>query len=141
MSTPSGRWANPKFKKAYLQLVSNLAESMCAPFWWSVAVHGDQKATILHNGTICYINTGTRSIAVTANHVYQQYLKDLQTHGAPAIECQFGSSTIYPERHAIAQSFRFDIATFDVPEVFVNAARNMKTQHHALAWPPDRAEQ
>lgn len=138
----SGRWSDPGFKQLYLSAISKLAEITCAPLWWSVARPGDTAARILHNGTICYVATGSRRIGVTANHVYQAYLEDLRREGADAIECQFGSSTIYPERHAIVQSALWDVATFDVPEVFVGASqRNPKSHHHAVQWPPRRPEQ
>ena len=101
----------------------------------------DPLARILHNGTICYIDTGARSIGVTANHVYRQYLQDLEKHGAAAIECQFASSTICPETRVVAQSEIWDLATFDIPEVFVGAsARNPKTHHHPIQWPPRRSQ-
>jgi len=112
---------------------------MCAPFWWSIGI-GNQPATILNNGTICYVNTGTCELGITANHVYQKYLVDLEEHGPDAVECQFGGSTISPEKHAVAQSRKRDLATFQIPEVFVTAAfRNPRTQHHPTTWPPARA--
>ena len=91
--TTSGKWADPNFQRQYLKAVSNVAEGTCAPFWWSVAKPTDTKARILHNGTISYVDTGSRQIGVTANHVYQAYLADLEHHGAVAIESQFASST------------------------------------------------
>jgi hypothetical protein len=98
---------------------------------------GDDKARILHNGTICYVNTGIRELGITAKPRLSTYLKDLQAHGHQAIECPFGSTTIYPEKHAIAQNEKWDIATFEIPEVFVNAAdRSIDTQHRPLIWPP-----
>ena len=118
-----------------------MAEGTCAPFWWSVAKPTDTKARILHNGTISYVDTGSRQIGVTANHVYQAYLADLEHHGAVAIESQFASSTIYPEKRVIASSKAWDIATFDLPEVFVSAsAGRPKSHHHAVQWPPARAQ-
>ena len=113
---------------------------MCAPFWWSVATPGDTVARILHGGTICYVDTSSRRIGITANHVYKKYLADKDTHGAEAIECQFGSSTIYPERRVIAASETWDIATFDLPDVFVGASIQ-KSYHHAVRWPPHRAQE
>ena len=114
---------------------------MCAPFWWSVAKPEDTAARILHNGTICYVDTGSRRIGITASHVYIEYLADKENHGAEAIECQFGDSTIYPEKHVIADSERWDIATFDLPDVFVGGAiRNRKSYHHAVRWPPQCAQ-
>jgi hypothetical protein len=80
--------------QVYREAMMNLAQMMCAPFWWSVGEPGDRATNILNNGTTCYVDTGTRKLGVTANHVYQTYIRALQKHGAPAIECQFGSSTI-----------------------------------------------
>ena len=113
---------------------------MCAPFWWSVAIPDDPVAWILHNGTICYVNTSSRRIGITANHVYKEYLADKEAHDAEAIECQFGSSTIYPEERVIDGSEEWDIATFDLPDVFVGASLNPKSYHHAVRWPPHRAQ-
>jgi hypothetical protein len=114
---------------------------MCAPFWWSVGDTRDSTGRILHNGTICYVDTGSRQVGITANHVYQKYLDDLERYGADAIECQLGSSTIYPERRMIARSKKLDIATFDVPAVFVSAStQRPKTHHHAIQWPPRRVQ-
>ena len=50
----NGFWS----RRQYLSAVSGLAECMCAPFWWSVAKPEDTAARILHNGTICYVDTG-----------------------------------------------------------------------------------
>jgi hypothetical protein len=130
----------PALRRALFVNLSGLAGSMCAPFWWSLKRHGDERARILHNGTICYLDTSTREIGVTANHVYERYLADLVKYGDAPIECQFGGSTIYPERHAIAQSRKWDLATFQVPQVFIAAAHlRRRTQHHPSKWPPERA--
>ena len=98
-----------------MSVVSGLAQCMCAPFWWSVATPEDAVDQILHNGTICYIDTSSRRIGITANHVYKKYLADKEAHDAEAIECQFGSSTIYPERRVIDASEKWDIATLISP--------------------------
>ena len=63
-----------------------------------MATPEDTVARILSVGTICYVDTGSRRIGITANHVYKKYLADKEKYGTKAIECQFGSSTIYPER-------------------------------------------
>ena len=132
---------DPGVRGSTLSVVSGLAQCMCAPFWWSVATPEDAVAQILHNGTICYIDTSSRRIGITANHVYKKYLADKEAHDAEAIECQFGSSTIYPERRVIDASERWDIATFDLPDVFVGASiRNRKSYHHAVRWAPHRAQ-
>ena len=78
---------------AYLKAMSTLAETMCAPLWWSVKTETDQQARILGIGTISYVDTGTRKIGVSADHVYQDYLTNLAEYGSTAVECQFGGST------------------------------------------------
>ena len=121
--------------------LSKLAGSMCAPFWWSLKREEDQQACIRNNGTICYLNTGGRELGITANHVYQKYLEDLAEYGDGAVECQFGGSTIRPEQRALSQSEKWDLAAFDVPNVFVSAAYgSQRTQHHPGEWPPVRPQ-
>ena len=58
-------------RKASMNLLTKFAQMMCAPFWWSVGDPGRPATKILGNGTICYVNTGTRELGITANHVYQ----------------------------------------------------------------------
>lgn len=123
----------------YFQLLSKLAEGMCAPFWWSLQKDVGKLAHILNNGTICYVNTGTAELGVTANHVYKKGLEHLEECGELAMECQFGGSTIHPQKHVISQSNKWDLATFAIPEVFVTASQmRYRTHHHAPKWPPDR---
>jgi hypothetical protein len=141
MTIPTERWADTTFQKVYLSAVSAGAQSVCAPFWWSVAEPVNAAARILHNGTICYICTGSRFIGVTANHVYQKYLDDVEQFGRVAIECQFAGSTIYPEQRLIDRNKLWDLATFDIPRVFVSASeRNPKAHHHPVTWPPVRVQ-
>jgi hypothetical protein len=54
---------------------------MCLTFWWSVGEPGGRADRILNKGTIGYVNTSTRALGVTANHVYQTYVRALQKHG------------------------------------------------------------
>jgi hypothetical protein len=107
----------------YLQQFSNMAMNMCVPFWWSSGPRGG--AQVRQNGTLCYVNTGTRRIGITADHVYAGYLVDKAQH--EEVECQFGGSTVNPEDRLIARSERYDLATFDVPEVFVSASFRTST--------------
>ena len=118
----------------YFQAYTDMARNMAAPFFWSTG-EGD-GASVLANGTICYVNTGTRHIGITCDHVYQQYLKDLER--LSDVEAQFGSSTVRPEERLIDRSpeGEMDLAVFDVPEVFVSASRG-NYHHNALRWPPE----
>ncbi len=120
--------------------LSKIAEAMCAPFWWSLKKPGDTQAHILNNGTICYLNTGSSELGITANHVLGKYLQYREEH-EDVVECQFGGSTISPEERIIDRSDYWDLATLDVPEVFVSAAHlARRTQHHPTSWPVQRVK-
>ena len=70
------KWEYLNRDGAHLQLFDE-AKPMAVPFWW----HGPTKdnGDILHNGTICKVDTSARIIGVTADHVYGEYLKDRPT--------------------------------------------------------------
>ena len=117
----------------YLPQLRQLAMSMCAPFWW----HGereDKEYGIIHNGTICCLNTGSKVIWVTADHVYNQYLSDKDSY--QSFGCQFGSSTVQPEKYLIDRNRGLDLATFEVPGVLM--APSGISVHYPLKWPPER---
>lgn len=102
----------------YLPALRAIAQGACAPFWW----HGtatDGAHRIHHNGTVCFVNTGKRLIGVTAHHVLAGYRAALEFQ--PALRCQFGSATVEPLRHLIAESQYLDLATFDLSNVVVAA--------------------
>jgi hypothetical protein len=48
MPTPWGRWADPNFRKAYASVVSAGAQSVCAPFWWSVPELEQSVVQVVH---------------------------------------------------------------------------------------------
>src|SRR4051812_7307971 len=85
-------------KTGYMKVYEEMTKAMCAPFWWS-SKSGKQSAQVVGNGTVCFINTGTKHIGVTADHVYDGYLTAKET--LPDVDCQFGGSTFLPERHFI----------------------------------------
>jgi hypothetical protein len=60
------------------------------PFWW----HAPREAEgiILHNGTLCRIDTGSRVIGVTACHVYAKYMEERTQDST--FTCQFGAVTV-----------------------------------------------
>lgn len=126
-------------RAGYMDVYEQMTKAMCAPFWWSTQA-GNQPATVAGNGTVCFINTGTRHIGVTADHVYQGYLNAKAE--LPDVECQFGGSTFLPERHLIDRSpeNELDLATFEVSEVFVTSSMG-HYHHNALKWPPDPVRQ
>src|SRR4029450_8872898 len=57
----------------------------------------------------------------TNNHVYQQYIDDLANF--PHVEAQFNGNTIKPETRLIDGNKELDLATLDVPAIFVSPVR------------------
>jgi len=60
-------------------------------------------------------DTGTETLAITADHVYAAYLNDLEA--GRVFECQFGSVLVRPETMLIARDAHLDVATCRMPTV------------------------
>ncbi len=118
-------------KLGYLSVLRGLVQSHTCPIWW---YHDRRTAgeSILHSGTVALVNTGCKVIAITANHVYEQYLLDKRRDAE--VKCQFGSVTVEPERYVIAADANLDMATFELPVVLATATGAIA--HNAPTWPP-----
>ena len=117
-------------RAGYLPALRGIGKSACVPFWW----HGldtEGKYCIHHNGTVCFLQTPKRLIAVTARHVFDEYRRVKLAQ--PDIRCQFGSTTTEPESRLIAENEYLDLATFDVSAVVVAASGG--SPHAPLIWP------
>src|SRR5262245_8900513 len=93
----------------YLPVLRGLVMSHTSPVWW----YDDRRAvgeSIVHSGTVTFVNTGSRIIGVSANHVYEQYMKDKAA--VPSLKCQIGNVTIEPERYVIDSDKSLDLVTF-----------------------------
>lgn len=115
----------------YLPALRAQAKAVCAPFWW----HGYDDAEIyriLHNGTVSFVDTGVRKLAITADHVLEQYLKDADRD--PNVVCQFGSATVDIRHRVVARERDLDLATIDVSDVLVGPTG--ASFHAPLKWPP-----
>jgi hypothetical protein len=118
-------------RSGYLSVLRGLVMSHTCPVWW----YDDRNpvgASIQHSGTVTFVNTGSRIIAVSANHVYEQYLKDKSA--TPSLKCQFGGVTVEPERYVIDSDKGLDLVTFDLPVVLATATG--VTIHNSPVWPP-----
>lgn len=114
----------------YLPALRSIAKMASVPFWW----HGrdkEGKYCIHHNGTVCFLQTSKRLIAVTAWHVFDEYrtAKAQQSD----IRCQFGATTTEPEKRLIAESEYLDLVTFDMSAVVTAASGGLP--HAPLIWP------
>lgn len=119
-------------RAGYMPEMGRLAHALGAPFWW----HGEDEAgryRIFYNGTVCFLHTEPKVIAVTAEHVYAQYLRDKKRYSA--FSAQMGNSTVEPEKYLIDFSEELDLATFSLPDILL-AATGVAI-HHPVRWPPE----
>jgi hypothetical protein len=86
----------------------------------------------VNNGTLCAVDTGERTICVTAAHVYAQYLSDVEQFRD--IECQMGNVRVKLEECIIDSDPVADLATFDISSILVNGSG--VRAHASHAWPP-----
>jgi hypothetical protein len=125
-------------RSGYLPALRAIAQTCCAPFWWH-GLDSQGQYRILHNGTVCLVNSGVNLFAVTAQHVFEQYESDLASD--PELRCQFGSSTVQPERLLIERSKELDLATFAMSQIQTAAIR--VRPYAPVSWPaaPVRMEE
>ena len=123
-------------RAGYIPIIRGLARSHTCPFYW----YDDSRPvgdSVLHNGTVTFVNTGAATIAISAFHVYNQYIRD-RAKGRH-IKCQFGSATVEPEKYLFSSDENLDLVTFRLPEVLTAATRVIV--HNAPKWPPDKLTQ
>ena len=115
----------------YLPQLRSLVKSATVPLWWwrnSLRI----SDSILHSGTLCAVDTGTNTVCVTADHVYAQYLADIEKHDD--VECQIGNVRIRLQDYLIERDSVMDLATFDVSPILI-AGSGIRVQA-AHTWPP-----
>ena len=117
----------------YLPHVFAIAQNATMPIWWSRASSPIGSA-VLHNGTMCAIDTGSTCICVTAGHVYSKYLEHKYKFGD--LECQIGSVRINLEDYLIDYNCDLDLATFEISAVLIAGSRVQP--HGAPKWPPEQ---
>ena len=128
---PSRRSSIDSAERAgYLPALSSIAKAMCVPFWWHGRDHSGGYS-ILYNGTVCFLDTGSRRIAFTADHVLAQYIADIERDSE--VVCQFGSATVAPETRIIDRNPNLDLATIDVSDVLVGSTGG--SFHLPITWP------
>jgi Trypsin-like peptidase domain len=80
------------------------------PFlWFTPTAENDLNA---RNGTAFFV-TADQTFVVTANHVFDGYLKSRELFGA-RVHCQLGELRFNPQERLIAQDENLDIATFSI---------------------------
>ena len=94
-------------KGKYGRAISNLASSYTSAIFWI----SEASNVKVGNGSIFFIDCGNGPFAVTADHVYEGYLKSKKTD--PFLRCQIGSVPFVPENRLIDRDKELDIATLD----------------------------
>ena len=119
----------------YLPVLRNLAKSHTCSFWWFDDSEPLGKS-ILHNGTITFVDTGTETLGITAYHVYKGYLRGKAANGE--LICQIGSVTVEPEKYVAYESPRQDLVAFRLPSVLLGGTH--VHVHSVRSWPPPKVK-
>jgi hypothetical protein len=125
----------PPRDTALLEAGRTWANESCAPLWWDEPER-DQVADRRKVGTVCLVDTGSRLIGITAQHVHRQLAARLESGLTPS--CQLGGTTFDPLSRLIDQDDDIDLATYDLSPVVVAASGNREWR--APSWPPLAAE-
>ena len=114
----------------YLPTLEQWAKRATAPIFWPLS--GRESRTGVRGGTVCFVNTGSRLIGITAEHVHRDIVERRALD--PRIWCQVGGCTFHPETALIEASRELDIATYAFSDIQSNTVG--VDVHHALSWPP-----
>jgi hypothetical protein len=101
------------------------------PLFWHVGV---ANSGIPRGATAFILRFDERLVAVTADHVMQQYLDAIRTD--QRMLCQLGKIRIWPENSIIDRSKTSDIATFGITERELRDGEAVAVNCSGAAWPP-----
>ena len=92
----------------YLPTIEENAKRLTAPYYWYDP--SQPEANVKGGGTICFVRTDQRLLGITAGHIHQQCVEDLDAY--PDCSCQIGGHTFYgaggqdaPSPHAVGLFF------------------------------------
>lgn len=117
-------------KGKYGREISNLASSYTSSIFWTSEASNVKTC----NGSIFFIDCGNGPFAVTAEHVYEDYLKSKKID--PFLRCQIGNVTFVPEDRLIDCNKELDIATFSIDEKEIKADGKVIHAVNPNNWPP-----
>lgn len=127
--------------RAKLKLMAEIALPYIAPIFL-LPTRSSGPQDIVTNGTVAFVDTGTRKLYVTCKHVWDEFITRRSKSAAVTIAIGLGNVSapiIFNDAVLIDESSEYDIATLDFPhtEFIIDA----KKQFIALpSWPPARAE-
>jgi hypothetical protein len=117
-------------KGPYGREIGTVASRYTAVILWTTS---SPNANIEH-GSIFFLDCGSGSFAVTANHVYEAYLERKQ--GEPSLTCQIGNVPFVPKERLIDHDPELDVATFRIEEREVEADGKVIHRANPNNWPP-----
>ena len=108
------------------------ANDCIAPFWWGELLqpHGRVK----DNGTAFLLDCGEGAFLVTASHVVNHCIEDLEAN--PGLVSKFGDVLFDPRGQIIAIDHDLDIATFSISDRLVEKSERTVVRGSQQAWPP-----
>jgi len=126
---------NPPRDVALLDTARGWANASCAPLWWDEPERASdcERRKV---GTVCLVDTGSRLIGITAQHVHRQLAARLQS-GRTSV-CQLGGTTFDPLNRLIDEDEQIDLATYDLTPIVV--ASSGHREWRAPNWPPPSPE-
>jgi hypothetical protein len=92
------------------------------------AIHWGRGGVILNNGSMFFLDTGKRLLAVTARHVYHGYVE--AALNAP-VHCYIDNLRFDPIQRLISEGNKTDIATFRITRDELAAIGKI-----TIPWPP-----
>jgi hypothetical protein len=106
--------------------------SFAVPLWW---VFNSQEAGLqLRNGSAFLVDFGQGIFAVTAAHVFTEYLQAKES--AEAIGCQLGNMLFEPEQRVIGCQQDLDLATFRVTPTEADQINKPVVKPDPPGWQP-----
>jgi hypothetical protein len=121
-------------RRGDLPILRDMARRATAPFYWYES--GAAVDSVFHNGTACFVRTGTELLMITCDHVLEGWLSASAAN--PNLVCQVGSVEFEPTRYLVDRDADLDLATFSITDVLLSAIGS-----HALSapsWPPVATE-
>jgi len=106
------------------------------PLFWHI---GMRNGGVPKGASAFILRFEQRLVAVTADHVFEQYLADLQADDRTV--CQLAAGQVRPQDSVIARSAKLDIATFEIDPRQLDAIRADTIDCRGSAWPPPNVEE
>jgi hypothetical protein len=106
--------------------------SFAVPLWWVFKTTEDDLG--LRNGSACLVDFGDGIFAVTAAHVFREYVQTKEH--MKGIMCQLGDALFEPDRQLIDCRDDLDIATFRVSPADISQINKPTVKPDPPGWLP-----